>query len=170
MASIRKFNARKAIEVMLYVAERVRDMYSLLKIMYFADQKHLAKYGRLISGDSYIAMNYGPVPSGAYDIIKYVRGDGFFTIDEPAKEAFQVQGRETILPLRRADTELLSDSDMECLDEAIKQYGSLSFKELRERSHDQAFLSASHNGVISLEVIARALPDGELLWDYLQTE
>jgi uncharacterized phage-associated protein len=43
--------------------------------MYFADRKHLEKYGRFICGDSYVAMKHGPVPSEIYDILKAVISD-----------------------------------------------------------------------------------------------
>ena len=39
-----------------------------LKLVYIADRYHLRKYGRLITNDTYFAMNYGPVPSGTKDI------------------------------------------------------------------------------------------------------
>ena len=46
------------------------DMHKLCKILYFADQRHLSLYGRSITGDTYIAMQYGPVPSNVDDILK----------------------------------------------------------------------------------------------------
>lgn len=63
------FDPEKAVEVILYVASRVRDsgFHRVSKILYFADRDHLAMYGRFICGDSYVAMKNGPVPSGAYD-------------------------------------------------------------------------------------------------------
>ena len=41
------------------------DKLELLKLVYMADRYHLRKYGRLISGDTYYAMQLGPVPSVA---------------------------------------------------------------------------------------------------------
>jgi len=162
-----RFDAEKAIEVLLYIAKRVPDMYNALKVLYFADKEHLAKYGRLICGDSYVAMSHGPVPSGAYDLVKYARGDGFCPVDLPVNEAFAVQGY-TIIPHREANLDLLSESDLECLDAAIGRYGHLPFSRLRKLSHDAAFKSADQNDFIPLEAIAKSLPDGELLLDYIQ--
>ena len=39
------------------------DKLELLKLVYMADRFHLRRYGRLISGDNYYAMQLGPVPS-----------------------------------------------------------------------------------------------------------
>jgi uncharacterized phage-associated protein len=161
----------KAIEVLLYVAERVPDTYTALKILYFADKDHLAKYGRLISGDSYVAMRLGPVPSGTYDLVKHVRGNGFCWIDMPIpiSEVFSVQEDHTIILHRKANCDLLSESDIECLDAAIEKYGHLSFGQLKRISHnDDAWKRSDQNDFIQLETIAKTLPDGDLLVDYLR--
>lgn len=162
-----RFDTKKAIEAILYIAEHNPDTYDLMKILYFADKEHLAKYGRFICGGSYIAMRLGPVPSGVYDIIKYARGDGIFLISEPIADAFEVRGYN-IIPLRVANVELLSESDLECLGEAIRQYGHLSLGELKALSHDAAYQEADVNDVIPIEAIVKTLPDSELLLDYLQ--
>ena len=162
-----RFDAEKAAEVLLYIAEEQSDVYKALKILYFADKQHLARYGRFICGDSYVAMSHGPVPSGAYDLIKYARGDGFHWFDMPIEKAFSVQ-QDRIIPHRKANRDLLSESDMQCLDAAIKQYGHLSFSELRRLSHDEAFKNADLNDFISLEAIAQTLPDSESLLEYLR--
>ena len=163
-----KFNAEKAIEVLLYIAEKSNNIYNVLKVLYFADKEHLAKYGRLICGDSYVAMSHGPVPSGAYDLIKYARGDGFCQTDVPITGVFTIQGR-TIVPRRKANLDLLSESDMECLDAAIGRYGDLPFSQLKRLSHDKAYEAADENDFIPLEAIVRTLPNGDLLLDYIHT-
>ncbi len=168
MSIKQKFDAKKALEVLLYIAENTTDLYHALKVLYFADKEHLVKYGRLICGDSYYAMRLGPVPSGVYDLVKYVRGDGFCSIGSLAKEAFSMR-EDDIIPHREADREFLSESDMECLDGAVAQYGPLTFGELKDLSHkDKAFEEADQNDFMTLETIIRTLPDGELLLDYLQ--
>lgn len=41
---------------------------------------------RSITGDVYIAMQFGPVPSKIDDIFKVVRGDSYFSDSDFAKE------------------------------------------------------------------------------------
>lgn len=48
MGIVFKFDAEKAVEVLLYIAEKCPDVYKALKVLYFADKDHLAQYGRLI--------------------------------------------------------------------------------------------------------------------------
>lgn len=166
-----RFDAEKAIEVLLYIAARVPNIYNALKVLYFADKEHLSRYGRLICGDSYVAMTKGPVPSGAYDLVKAARGDGCYFADLAVGDAFQIRDRYFIAPRRQADLDRLSESERECLDEAIEQYGRMRFGQLMAISHrEEAFKSADENDFIPLEAIARSLPDGELLLEYLNAD
>ena len=163
-----RFDANKAIEVLLYIAQKSPKIYNALKVFYFADKDHLSKYGRLICGDSYVAMRHGPVPSGAYDLVKYARGDRFCWGDLPIDEAFAVQGHN-IVPRREPDLDFLSETDKECLELAIDKYGHLSFRQLKRLSHDEAYEAADENDFIQIEAIANTLPNRELLLDYLET-
>ena len=162
-----KFDSRKAVEVLLYIAERVRDTYHALKVLYFADKEHLARYGRLICGDTYIAMDHGPVPSGAYDLVKQARSAESLAPLVNADCAFSVVNYY-IVPKRQPDLDLLSDSDVECLDAAIERYGRLSFGELKEISHrEPAFRQCAQNDPIPWEAIIRSMPEGDLLLEHL---
>lgn len=165
------FDSEKAIEVILYITRRTPnpDIYHVLKIIYFADKQHLEEFGRLICNDNYIAMRHGPVPSNSYDIIKHVRGDGHSCMGEHARNSFEVQ-KQSISPYRDANLVLLSESDKECLDNAISQYGHLSFDALKKISHnDPAFKAADENDFMPIESIAVTLKDGKSLIEHLRT-
>lgn len=168
MSLVVQFEPEKAIEVLLYIAQRCPDMYTALKVLFFADKEHLSKYGRLICGESYVAMSHGPVPSGTYDFIKHVRdGLSVFSEDIGLESAFSVDGNR-IQPSRKPNLELLSQSDIECLDAAIKKYGHMNFGELKRVSHsDPAYQAADENDFISFEVFVKSLPKGEILLEYL---
>ena len=168
MSTRYKFNTEKAVEVLLYIVEKSPNIYNALKVLYFADKGHLARYGRLICGDSYVAMRHGPVPSGVYDLVKYVRGDGFWHIDVPVNEAFAVQGHN-VIPHRQVNLDFLSESDIECLDAAIEQYAHLSFARLKKLSHDDAYKAADQNDFIPLTAIVKTLPNSDLLLDYIES-
>jgi len=158
-----KPNLQKALEVLLYVSDRAPNLYNALKCIYFADKLHLAQYGSFIYGDDYVAMNHGPVPSAAFDIVKQVRGDGRICLPIAASESFEIDGH-LIRPKRDADVRMLSDSERECLDRVIGEYGDLAFGELRQISHgDAAFQEADENAFISVEAIVRSIGDEDLL-------
>ena len=168
----KNFDPEKAVEIILYIANRAQipDIYQVLKVIYFADIKHLHEYGRFMNGDRYIAMEKGPVPSGAYDIVKNVRGDGIYDCDH-AKASFQIGGdnKYKILPFRDADLDIFSKSEIKFLDESIDKYGGMTFGQLKKISHDNAYNTADINDDISVEEIAKMRENNELLLDYLSS-
>ena len=131
------FNTEKSLQAVLYVANRLkrRDFHKIFKVLYFADREHLAKYGRPITGDTYVAMEYGPVPSMIYDIFKGVRGDGYQwpQIGE-FKKLFQIKNRYNVEPLQDADQYYLSN-------------------EIVEKSHAFAWSKTSLNDRMAIEDI-----------------
>ena len=127
----------KTVEVILYIAHHFDDLYMLLKTLYYADQDHLSNYGRLITGDRYFALEQGAVPSGAYDMIKFVRGDKQFPFDEKVKLAFGVEDKIHIVPKRKPDLDYISDSEIEILDKAIAESIEIGWSGLWKKSHNQ---------------------------------
>jgi uncharacterized phage-associated protein len=164
------FDQEQAIEAILYIAQNVKEptFHRISKLMYFADKAHLEQYGRLICGDSYVAMKHGPVPISSYEILKSVRGEGQTSCLAQAKNAFCVQNKYLVKPLRQADCNYFSDSDLECLDKAIKEYGPLSFQELTELSHDSAWHNADENDCIELEQIILTFANSNPLFEHLK--
>jgi uncharacterized phage-associated protein len=163
------FDAEKAIEVILYISKRapVPDIIHVCKILYFADKYHLEEYGRFICGDAYIAMTNGPVPSGTYNLIKTVQNAIQSSHSDHAQSSFGVDGWN-VFPLREFYEDLFSSSDMECLDKAIAEYGSLDVGTLIDRSHDDAYKAADFNSEIPIEAIAATLRDGDALLQHLR--
>ncbi|MCW7546886.1 Panacea domain-containing protein [Photorhabdus sp. APURE] len=164
-----RFDSEKAIEAILYVASTapISDIYHVGKILYFADRLHLERYGRLITGDNYLAMKDGPVAENAYDIIKVARGDGRFIPNgrdvDVIRSSLSVEGRYGNHQIRDFDEDVFSDSDIDCINEAIEKYGNLSFKEIRDISHDSVWMAANQNGETPLEVMADSCKDGDKL-------
>ncbi|MEG1544016.1 MAG: Panacea domain-containing protein [Tannerellaceae bacterium] len=152
------FNLEKSLQVVLYIANKLqrKDFHKIFKIIYFADREHIAQYGRPITGDTYIAMKDGPVPSNIDDIFKAVRGDGFFASNavEYAK-LFEIHDWYFVKPKQAANLDYLSESDLEELDKALALYGNLSWDEVRDKSHDYAWHSTPKDRPIALEDIMR---------------
>ena len=155
-----------AIEVILYITKQCTNMYHVLKIIYFADKAHLAQYGQLMYHDTYLALSHGPVPSAAYDLVKYARGDGIWNPGLRLDVGFAVK-KHHLLPYREPNMDYLSESAVECLDAAILKYGKLSFDQLKQISHDEAYQASDENDFIPLASIIRTLPDSQILLDYV---
>ena len=67
-----RYDKERLVEIVLYVLNKTGelDYYTLLKTIYFAELKHLAKWGQRITADDVCAMPYGPVLSHLLDAIK----------------------------------------------------------------------------------------------------
>ena len=113
------------INAALWVATRLPEdqcrLHKIFKILWFADLYHLKKYGRTVTGDTYIAMNNGPVPSVLYDEMKQNPSEG---------DAF-----------RRFDR------GNEALSYSLDLYKDKSFDELTQLSHKHAWNSARNAGM-----------------------
>jgi uncharacterized phage-associated protein len=164
-----KFDTEKAMEAILYIAKRVKTptFHTISKIFYFADQIHILKYGRFITGDQYIAMKHSPVPSATYDMLKYVRGDQTICHNEHARSLFSIHHKHHIYIQRDADLDEFSDSDIECLDKSIIENGHLSFNELTIKSHDPIYDAAGPDEFIPIEAFIAHLQDKDALQDHL---
>lgn len=160
-----EFNERKAIETILYLANRVSRSYkyNICKMLYLADKICLEKYGRFIFGESYSAMKEGATPSKSYDLLKQIAGE--------CTDELCVEGN-AVIPSRDADLDYLSEADIECLDQTIAIYDRNPRKMIRD-AHDDAWEKAWDNrgekgsADISVRSIARILANSEDLIDYL---
>lgn len=163
------FNEEKAVNAILYILNELGgkcDMHKISKILYFADQKHLIKYGRPVIGDVYIAMPYGPVPSKCYD--------GFKSLSDPGRYIFpsfiktmSIRGN-SIISCSMPDMDDLSKTDISCLNESIADNRGAGFNDLVDKSHSLAWSAASRNGEISIIDIAKEAACSEDMIEYIK--
>ncbi len=155
-------NKEKAANSLLFVVEKLEkaDAHKIYKILYFADQKHLLKFGRPIFGDTYLKMQYGPVPS----FVKNIVDENM----EGWEEIVAKYNRHFVKSLKEANLDYLSESDIECLVESIEENKNLSFKELTEKSHDSAYNKS--NWVIGYLDMAKAAGANSTLLSYINQQ
>jgi len=166
------FNLEKSLQAILYVASSLKrkDFHKIFKVLYFADRGHLSKYGRSITGDTYIKMEYGPVPSNIRDIFSAVRGDSFFApYATEYKKLFTINGF-FVCPNMDADLDYLSRSDIEEIDESLRIHGEMSMDDLTNKSHDFAWHSTLDNTPISVEDILREAGSEEEYIQYIKEQ
>ena len=169
-----RLDPERALELVLYVANQLRypTLHSVSKVVYFADKEHLSRYGSLLSGDNYVAMRHGPVPSAIYNLLKAAAGRQEPLIPaefyELVAESLKVEEGSRVQPLRQANFDLLSVSQRECLDASIKVNGRLSFARLTAKSHDAAWKSVDENDLIEIKAIAKTLRNSKQVLAYLE--
>ena len=121
------------------------SIFYIVKILYYADKKHLITYGRPITGDTYKAMKDGPVTFYIFNILNRnneVVGDGDKLLDK-FKENFHFRSTssKTELSIKgntvKEDFDYLSESDIECLNFGLDECKDLSWMELRHKIHGE---------------------------------
>lgn len=132
--------------VLLYIIQNSnqnrRDVYSIVKTAYYAQQTHFAKWALPIFKDRIAALKFGPVPSTIYDILKISRGDisvqRFHQTDciNVASDAIGFED-ESFFAKEYPDMDFLSASEIECLDSAIRKVGSMGFGEIADDTHGE---------------------------------
>ena len=167
-----RFDQRKALHALLFVVQHISspaNVYNVLKCLYYADRMHLQEYGRQIYGDTFYALEHGPVPSAACEIVKFAGGRAKWDLKFPeALELLEVN--DVYLNARGTpDTELLSRSDMVCLLEAVRKYGTMPFGNLKKLSYQgKAFENADSNGEMQLADLIDELRDSKAVAEHLK--
>lgn len=155
-----KIDKGKAKAALLYIATNIPnvDMHKLYKILYFAEQNHLIKYGRPITGDAFIKMPHGPVPSYIKDKVEQ-----HIDVDDSVK-----QSGIYIVANEYPDLDEFSESDIECLDLSITNNKDKSFSQLRDESHKEAWTNAQNSVRIDSISIAKEANADEGMLDYIR--
>lgn len=151
----------KALATILYLADKASgqiDLYKVVKMAYFADKLHLHEWGRTITADVYCRMPHGVTPSGLYEMIKSVRGDGEWSTDlsgyfDVVKYKPTDDVEQLVVAKKKPDLDELSDSDIEVLDKIYEENRDLNFDELKAKAHDKVY-NADHSHWIDDEELA----------------
>jgi uncharacterized phage-associated protein len=135
-----RINYAKAIETIVWLANQKPgiDIYHVAKILFYADKKHINRYARPIIGDTYICADYGPLPSGVHDLItesSWLSPDYLAVIADSL--IIQRSPYVKIGAARKPNMEYFSETDIECLKEALKEYRNKSFEELKKLTHNE---------------------------------
>ena len=150
-----ELKVRGVVHTLLYILDKTSplNLLNLLKIMYFADQKHLVKHGLTISGDDYHAMEFGPVASTAYAIVDCLReGESTGLKKEFSPNIFRsyfkvkkVVKEKTITEVsakRSYNPDSVRKSGLEFLNESIKTHRYTKSAHLSALSHGSAWTEA----------------------------
>lgn len=173
MRQAKLFKQDVAIQAVLYILQKMGgrcDIHKCHKILYFADNEHLSKYGRTITGDSYIRMDWGPVPTCVYDLFKAVRGDSYFAnqVDGIRKRCFHFVNNKDIVASATPDMDYLSESDVEILDKYISELRNKDFHEVSDVSHGFAWSHTAKNDEISVRDRLTEMGDSDEYIHYIE--
>lgn len=167
-----EFNADKSLAATAYLANGDSDMYTILKMVYVADQMHLERYGRPITGDKFAALKAGACPSRIYDSIKSLRGDAKNKKNYlPESDKYlAVDGQmHAVIVKQMPPMGALSATDKECLDEVLS-----ILKQPKGRwaiigmAHDAAWEKTTPKKMMNIFDIAEATKNGDVIVKHLK--
>ncbi len=125
------------------------DYIHLFKVMYFAQEEHLALYGVPIMYDTFVARKHGPVPSLTYKVLRVAEGKTVDVTNDLHAFASELalsvtEGHQvvSIAPDTEVDMDELSFSNVRILDKWINHCKDIKSFDLSELSHDKAWQNA----------------------------
>lgn len=157
----------KAVETLVYVAGKVPDVtrFHMAKILYFAERFHLHDFGRPIIGDVYVAMEHGPVPSFAYNVLTNKLSADEAALAQGALIAVDAYRHPEYKAARNARLEFFSKTDLECLDRAIAHCSSRTFGSISDETHGHsAWKNTNLNAPIDWDLILEGA-DADIIED-----
>jgi uncharacterized phage-associated protein len=147
-----QFHPEKAVEaaaMFLKLHEKPMRYLGLLKLLYMADRIALDRIEQPITGDHYVSMNYGPVLSGIYDLIK----------GQQVEDALPIWS-QFISPSNCYEVSLIADpgndelceEEEEIISEVYKSCGHYDRFDLAELTHNFPEWQNPHGGAIPITV------------------
>jgi len=135
------------------------------KILFFAEKEHLLAYGRPITGDVYVCMEHGPVPSAGLNMM---RGKGAARQKAAYQAKLQTLANNEIRVISSPNLNCFSRSDLRELDAAVAKYGDKTVAQLRLISHDEpAWKKTPENDFITFELMFEGRDDASLTLELL---
>lgn len=169
------FKKDVSIQAILYILDKMGgkcDIHKCHKILYFADNERLSKYACSITGDAYVKMTWGPVPTCIYDLFKAVRGNSYFAnqAEDIRKTKFHFINNKDIVALEKPDMEWLSKADVDCLDKSIEYFRDKDFDDVSNASHGYAWSVSPQNGEISVRDRLTEMGDSDEYIDFVEEQ
>ena len=150
MKEIEEVDKIKAVvEYILQQRGEAVDYIHLFKVMYFAQEEHLAVYGVPMMYDTFVARKHGPVPSLTYKVLRVAEGKAVDVTGElqtfVSDLSLSMSEGHQVVALAdgvKCDMDELSRSNIRILDKWIEHCKAIDSFDLSELSHDKAWKKA----------------------------
>lgn len=126
----------------------------LLKLLYMADREYLMEEGEMVTGDRVFAMEYGPVLSGTYNMIKAEDSRS-----GQWEQFFQRCGEYDIRMIRDPGDDVLCEAIRDKLDSVFQRFGNQPPFDVVDKTHQfkewQAFYKEGTSTAIPWQEILK---------------
>lgn len=131
-----RFDPEKTVEaaaMLLKLHGQPMKYLGLLKMLYIADRIALQRMEQPITGDNYVSMDYGPVLSGVYDLIKGRHVDNALPL---WSKFISIHGSNCVSLLDDPGNAELCEEEEEILKEVYQTFGHLDPFDVAEWTHE----------------------------------
>ncbi len=163
--------------VILYIMQSFTegvDYIKLFKILYFAQQDHLVRYGKVLVDESFKAVKHGPVPTYTYKALQIAEGKPLEGDFSNFLSGIEVRNKKVYTSVK-PDMDYISGADKKCLDAAVARCKDADPYDLSDMSHDSAWEGANariqddpQKNFMTIIDIARAGKATETMVDYIR--
>jgi uncharacterized phage-associated protein len=123
----------------------------LIKLLYLADREALARWGRSITTDCYVAMPHGPVLSQILDLINE-QPDPTMTESTWSRYISEPEHYEVSLKQSDVPGDLLSEAEDQLLDDIFGKFGHLTRWQIRDLAHSLPEWHDPEGGAVPITV------------------
>ena len=164
-----KLDPEKIVNAVAFFASKCdgATKMKICKLLYFADKEHLLRYGRPITGDSYVRMTYGPTPSAGLNLM---RGMASSRLTVLFQSKIAVHAND-VRALSSPDLSVFSKSDLRVMQEVCEKYGRLNASQLSRASHKEpSWKKTPENKLIAFELLFEGRPEANATLELLKEE
>ena len=131
------YNSEKFKSMIHYIISRCEMKNNLgrvvlYKLLYFSDFNYYELYEEPISGETYIKKTMGPVPSHFFNAISELKKEG--KISEKQEKVIDYP-KYVYSSLKEPNINILSDNELQVIDDTINKLSNLLSKQISEYSH-----------------------------------
>jgi len=115
----------------------------LMKLFYFFDFMHVKKFGAPVTYDSYVNLEYGPIPSAIKNLVDTADDDADNSVLADTISVQKIEGMDIhrVIPTRKFsenDKKHFSDNELDILKKICLRFGSSNTKDIVDASHKEA--------------------------------
>ena len=146
------YDPKRQEAVILFFAREIPNTFlgktKLMKLLYYTDYEWIQKQGISVTGDTYVAKQYGPIPKHGEEVLERLKKAGAIRIDK-VKLGNYDQDRCT--GLKEPDMALFGSEEVAHLNSIARRFEFWTAKQTSDLTHeDWPWLSTPQNHEITL--------------------
>ena len=154
-----KLNVEKYLEVLQFLLDEsegannpLLGKVKLMKLLYYADFDHYFRYGASITNDTYVKLEYGPVPRCGQYMLGKLYEQGRLDVDE--EPVFDYVRHRYRLRGPQVEIQHLTEDERETLRNVVSKWRNHTREEIVTASHgDPPWIMTDYGGEILYDLV-----------------